>query len=115
MHSGVGLSSQLVKVEAGRLLEPCNLSLVWTRKAWGTEEREGEGEMAQLIMYMVYKHKDLSSVSLQTLNKLVMAASVYNPHRGSGDRKIPVARWPASSARIEEFRFSISKRKAESN
>lgn len=42
--------------------------------------------MAQLIMCLVYKHKDLSPVSWQTLNKLAMAASVYNPHRGSGDR-----------------------------
>lgn len=71
--------------------------------------------MAQLIMCLVYKHKDLSSVSWQTLNKLAVAASVYNPHRGSGDRKIPVALWPASSAQIEESKFSISKGKAESN
>lgn len=71
--------------------------------------------MAQLIMCLVYKHKDLSSVSWQTLNKLAVAASVYNPHRGSGDRKILVALWPASSAQIEESKFSISKGKAESN
>lgn len=88
MHSGVGLSSQQVKSEAGRLLEPCTPSLAWAQKAWGTEGRKGEGagEMAQLIMSLVFKHKDLSSVSWQTLNKLAMAASVYNPHRGCGDR-----------------------------
>lgn len=73
--------------------------------------------MAQLIMCLVFgiQTQEPEFSFLADTNKLAMAASVYNPHRGSGDRKIPVALWPASSAQIEESKFSISKRKAESN